>query len=157
LTFLVKAQAFEALGNAFPIQKDFQLQPDFFKLLFQPLSSHPWNVKISILKCCEVVFKKLKTTENFVPLIDFKVPLMSILIETLTDAKYSVVRSQSVDAILPFAALIGDSKFLTDDENKHFIETLESASNLDSTLQDRITKIKYCLDQTSPLKKIKTN
>jgi len=148
LSLLIRASAFQCLGNAWPTNYATQTKHanKFLHLLINNIPKNVWNVRVEILSGLKLFLQKTPVhseDSSIPPLLNETLvkELLTVLFDTLGDAKYSVIRTNSLDVI---GELISATEG-TDLLQPHLQELnkqLSAAGSTDSTLEDRSEKIK---------------
>lgn len=103
LSLLVKASAFQALGNAWiATSKETQMNYGvaYLHFLLTHLAKNTWNIKLEILKALGLFGKYLKQPSILENAMAEK--LISQLFEALQDTKYNQIRSTALDSLAEF-------------------------------------------------------
>ncbi|KAJ3068271.1 hypothetical protein HDU98_008582 [Podochytrium sp. JEL0797] len=129
MNLAIRANAFKALGQCFPVVPASQKKwvNEVLPVLMKGLDGNVWNTKIAILEATEKVFAKCETGIN----AGLKEETLGVVVGglgvSLVDGKYTAVREQALKTTRQVVDRVKDSKVLTDKVRAALIAAIDEA------------------------------
>jgi len=148
LTMLIRAAAFQALGNAWPSVYSTQSKfgAEFSELLTKQYPQNIWNVRVEILICLKIFVQRVTEENSQASILTPTIikDILGITYDAMSDNKYSVIRSSSLEVVQQ-VVLKTEGTPLLEPHLSELSNQLTSLAALDSVLKESAEKLKISL------------
>ena len=118
--------AFECVGNAWPLEREQQLEQrkEILIILTTSLQNHPWKIQLSILDSLNRYIGKVTTDDDAEFLSEIVISVLTELFPCLGNVKYAAIRLKSLEVAKRLLSLMQTSKLEVSSEHKDLLREL---------------------------------